>query len=216
MTHQILIVEDHQVVKEGLKLILEAEEPLEVAGALHDGNEVMTFLEDHPVDLVLLDINLPNIDGITLTTQIKDRFPKIKVLILTFYKKAAFIQEVAQSGAEGYVLKNSPKEEVISAIYKVLDGGSYFSKEVTNVLLSSMRKQGTEHVTKLTKREIEVMILLATAYTVNEVAEKLFISAHTAETHRKNIMAKLRFKNKAELTLYAKENGYLDLPGRAF
>lgn len=214
--NKILIVEDHQVVKDGLELILNEEEDLEVVGALHDGGSVLPFLEKNKVDLILLDINLPTLDGIWLANEIKTNYAEIKVLVLTFYKKAAFVQEIAQSGAEGYLLKNSPKEEVISAIHKVLAGETYFAAEATQVLLKSLRRQGTQKETHLTKREIEVMTLLASAYTVNEVAEKLFISAHTAETHRKNIMAKLRFKNKAELVIYAKENGYLDLPGRSF
>ncbi len=210
--YNILIVEDHLVVKEGLRMVLSQEEALNIVGDLESGGEVMSFLAKNQVDLVLLDLNLPEVDGITLTRQIKSQYPQIKVLALTFYNKAAFIQGVAEAGAEGYLLKNSSKEEVIKAIFGVLNGKNHFSKEATDTLLSSMRRQGTQHEVKLTKREIEVMKLLASAYTVNEVAEKLFISAHTAETHRKNIMAKLKLKNKADLTLYAKDNGYLDLP----
>ncbi len=213
MSYNILIVEDHLIVKDGIKLVLESEDELTIVGDLHNGADVLPFLKKNKVDLILLDINLPGVDGLTLATQIKEQFIGVKILVLTFYNKAAFIKGIAESGAEGYILKNSSKDEVISAIFKVLNGENYFSKEATNTLLKSMRRQGTNYEVKLTKREIEVMILLASAYTVNEVADKLFISAHTAETHRKNIMAKLKFKNKAEMTLYAKENGYLDLPG---
>ncbi len=212
MRYNILIVEDHLVVKDGLKVILDAEELLKVVGDLDNGNDVIPFMEKEPVDLVLLDINLPGINGIEITKSIKQQFPETKVLALTFYNKAAFIKKSIEAEVDGYLLKNSSREEVITAIFKVLNGETYFSREATDTLMNSFKRQNRTHVAKLTKREEEVMILLARAYTVNEVADKLFISAHTAETHRKNIMAKLRFKNKAELTLYAKENGYLDLP----
>lgn len=212
MSYNILIVEDHLIVKDGIKLIIDNEEGLNVIGDLEKGDEVMPFLKKEKVDLILLDINLPNVDGITLTTEIKTKHPEIKILVLTFYNKAAFIKAIIESGAEGYLLKNSSKNEVIHAIYRVLDGEDYFSKEASDTLMKSMRRQGTNYEVKLTKREVEVMILLARAYTVNESAEKLCISAHTVETHKKNIMAKLKLKNKAALTLYAKENGYLELP----
>ncbi len=212
MSYNILIVEDHLIVKDGIKLILESEDELTVVGDLHNGDEVVPFLEKNEVDLILLDINLPGTDGLTLAREIKEKHGSVKILVLTFYNKAAFIKGIAESGAEGYILKNSSKDEVISAIFKVLNGENHFSKEVTNTLLASMRRQGTNYEVKLTKREIEVMILLAKAFTTNEVADKLFLSAHTVETHRKNLMAKMKFKNRAEMTLYAKENGYLDLP----
>lgn len=212
MSYKILIVEDHLIVKDGIKMVLKKEADLEIVGDLDDGDEVISFLKKTPVDLILLDINLPKVDGVTLARKIKSEFQTVKILVLTFYNKAAFIKEIAETGAEGYVLKNSSGDEVISAIYKVLNGERYFSKEATDTLLKSLQRQGTNHQAKLTKREIEVMILIAKGFTANEIAEKLFISAHTADTHRKNIMAKLKFKNKAELILYTKENGYLDLP----
>lgn len=211
MTYKILIVEDHLVVKDGFEMILGSEEHIEIIGSLDKGDLVLPFLSQNEVDLILLDINLPDVDGITLTPKIKKSFPNIRILALTFYNKAAFIQGMLEAGADGYLLKNSSKEEVISAIHKVLSGETYVSSEANQTLLKSMQRQGTDHVAKLTKREIEVMILLAKAFTVNEVAEQLFISSHTADTHRKNIMAKLKLKNKADLAVYAKEHGYLDL-----
>lgn len=212
MSTKILIVEDHLVVKDGIKLLLGDKSDLLVVGDLHHGDGVIPFLEKNEVDLVLLDINLPGKDGLTLAREIKASHKHVKILVLTFYNKAAFIKGIAESGAEGYLLKNSSAEELISAIYKILDGENYFSDQATKTLIESYRRQGTNFEVRLTKRETEVMILIAQAYTINEIAEKLFISAHTAETHRKNIMAKLKFKNRVELTLYAKENGYLDLP----
>ncbi len=212
MSYNILIVEDHLIVKDGIKMVLESEEELSIVGDLHNGDEVIPFLEKNEVDLILLDINLPGKDGLTLAREIKEKYSSAKILVLTFYNKAAFIKGIAESGAEGYILKNSSKDEVVNAIFKVLSGENHFSNEVTKTLLDSMRRQGTNYEVKLTKREIEVMILLARAFTTNEVADKLFLSAHTVETHRKNLMAKMKFKNRAEMTLYAKENGYLDLP----
>lgn len=209
---QVLIVEDHPIFSDGLQDILAAEASISLANKLSDGNEVLPFLAKNQIDLILLDINLPGIDGLSLLKAIKNKHPKTSILILTQYDKAAFIQNAIESGADGYLLKNLARDEVISAVSKVLSGESYFAKEAMDSLVSSMRRQGTQHEVKLTKREVEVMTLLAKGFTVNELAEKLFISGHTAETHRRNIMAKMKFKNRAELTVYASEHGYLDLP----
>ena len=209
---QVLIVEDHPIFSDGLQAILTEAASFSLLDTLSDGQEVLPFLAKHMVDLVLLDINLPGVDGLSLLKEIKQRYPDIRVLILTQYDKAAFIQSAIESGADGYLLKNLSSEQVMEATSKVLAGESFFSKEAMDTLVSSMRRQGTNFEVKLTKREKEVMILLAKGYTVNEASEELFISAHTAETHRRNIMAKMKFKNRADLTVYAKEHGYLDLP----
>ncbi|MDW3197602.1 MAG: response regulator transcription factor [Cytophagales bacterium] len=209
---EILIVEDHPIFSDGLQNILADESSISLLDKLADGNLVIPFLAKNKVDLILLDINLPGIDGLSLLKEIKATYPDIKVLILTQYDKAAFIQSSIESGADGYLLKNSSKNQVLGAVSQVLSGEPYFSQEAMGTLISSMRRQGTNHQVKLTKRETEVMTLLAKGLTVNELADKLFISAHTAETHRRNVMAKMKFKNRAELTVYATEHGYLDLP----
>lgn len=209
---QVLIVEDHPIFSDGLQNILADEESIFLKDKLSDGNEVLPFLSKNQIDLILLDINLPGIDGLSLLNEIKTKYPDIKILILTQYDKSAFIQSAIERGADGYLLKNLSKNQVLEAVSKVLSGKSFFAKEAMDTLVSSMRRQGTQHEVKLTKREVEVMTMLARGFTVNELAEKLFISAHTAETHRRNIMAKMKFKNRAELTVYASEHGYLDLP----
>ncbi len=209
---EVLIVEDHPIFSDGLHNILKSQESLFLTEKLNDGNEVLPFLSKNQVDLILLDINLPGIDGLSLLNEIKTKYPAIKVLIITQYDKSAFIQSAIERGADGYLLKNLSKDQILEAVSKVLSGEPFFSKEAMDTLVSSMRRQGTQYEVKLTKREIEVMTMLARGLTVNELADQLFISGHTAETHRRNIMAKMKFKNRAELTLYASEHGYLDLP----
>ncbi len=209
---QVLIVEDHPIFSDGLQNILADEPSISLKDKLSDGNEVLPFLSKNQIDLILLDINLPGVDGLSLLNEIKTKYPSIKILILTQYDKSAFIQSAIERGADGYLLKNLSRNQVLEAISKVLSGESFFSKEAMDTLVSSMRRQGSQYEVKLTKREVEVMTLLAKGMTVNELADKLFISAHTAETHRRNIMAKMKFKNRAELTVYASEHGYLDLP----
>ena len=199
------------MVKDGLTLILNQEDKLYVSGSLDNGHDVMPFLQENKVHLVILDLNLPGIKGVVLARQIKEKYPMVKVMALTFYNKAAFIKEIAESGCEGYLVKNSSKEEVIEAIFKILNGEKYFSQEVSETMFNSLERSGTKEKVKLTKREIEVMVYLAKGYTVNEIAEKLIRSPHTVDTHRKNIMGKLGFRNRAALALYAQENGYLDL-----
>ena len=209
---KVLIVEDHPIFSDGLQNILASADTLDILAKLDNGSEVLPFLRKHQTDLILLDINLPEVDGLTLLKQVKSSHPEIKILILTQYDKAAFIQSAIEAGADGYLLKNLSRDQVLEAISKVLAGETFFAKEAMDTLVISMRRQGTAHEVKITKREKEVMILLAKGFTVNELADKLFISSHTAETHRRNIMAKMKFKNRAELTIYAKEHGYLDLP----
>ena len=210
MKHNLLIVEDHIVLSDGLDAVLSQEEDLAVVGLVNHGDEVLPFLNQHDVDLIILDIGIPGKNGLELSTEIKNKFPRIKILVLTFHEKAAYIKSVVESGAEGYLLKNSSKNEVIQAIRQILSGQKVYSKKVTETLLNSLQTQGTSHTIKLTKREIEIMKLIANEYTSSEIAEKLFISAHTVETHRKNMIGKLNVKNTAGLVRYAVENGYLD------
>ena len=206
------MVEDHAILSEGVKSLLKDHEEFAVVGELRNGNDVLPFLKYNEVHLVILDLNLPGKDGISLAREIKQLLPKVRILVLTFYNKPAFVKEIAATGVEGYLLKNSSGDDIVAAMLKVVKGESVFSKEAVDTWLKSLQRQGTGYQVKLTKREKEVMILLAKAYTTNEVATKLKISAYTAETHRKNIMAKLKMKNVAELALYARDNGYLDLP----
>ena len=211
MNTRILLVEDHQVVREGFQLILQAEEKLDVIGSLGNGSDVLPFLLKHPIDFVLLDIDLPGVNGLILAQEIRKHYPAIRILILTFHNKAAYIKEIISTGADGYVLKNAGKDQVLKAIYHILEGETYFSKEATDTLVKSYQRQGTKKVIEPTKRELEVMILLAKGYTINEIADQFSRASHTVETHRRNAYAKMNFKNKADLTRYITENGYLDV-----
>ena len=155
---------------------------------------------------------MPSTDGIEVTKQIKSRHPEIKILILSMYNRQEFIKNLIESGADGYILKNSDKSELLGAIHTLQKGESYFGKEITKTIMKSFRKENppTEmHEVPLTEREKEIVKLIAETMTTSEIAEKLFLSTHTIDTHRKNILSKLQVKNVAGLVRYAVQTGLI-------
>lgn len=206
---RILIADDHKMIIDGLKSMLGAEPALQVVGEAYTGKEVLARVKQLEVDLILLDINMPELDGIDATRRVKAQYPKIKVLILTMYNKPEFIRNLMEAGADGYILKNTGREELLEAIRQLHAGQPYWGKEVTKTVMESLRGDRANNRFVLTKREKEVLTLIAAEYTTGEIAEKLFISPYTAETHRKNLLSKLGVKNTAGLVKYAVENGYV-------
>ena len=205
---RILIADDHQVIIDGLKLLLSHEENFEIVGEAIDGNQVMTLLTKVQVDVILLDINMPNLDGIEATKMIRAKYPHVKILVLTMYNRSEFIKNLIEAGASGYVLKNIGRADLIDAIKKVSRGEDYFSAEVTKTIMSSLKAGGGKGTGLLTDREKDVLRLVADGCTTVEIAEKLFIATNTVDTHRKNLLSKLQQKNTAELVRYAVENGF--------
>jgi two-component system nitrate/nitrite response regulator NarL len=204
----LLIADDHQVVIDGLKSLLSLEDDFQVVGEAQNGKMVLEALKDQKIDVVLLDINMPEMDGIETARRMREQHPNVKILILTMYNRPEFIRNIIEVGASGYVLKNAGKDELINSIRKVERGEDYFSLSVTNTLMDSF-KSGTESSkVELTKRERGVLTLIAEANKTSEIAEKLFISTHTVNTHRKNLLSKLNIKNTAGLVRYAIENGF--------
>jgi two-component system nitrate/nitrite response regulator NarL len=204
----LLIADDHQVVIDGLKSLLSLEDDFQVVGEAQNGKMVLEALKDQKIDVVLLDINMPEMDGIETARRMREQHPNVKILILTMYNRPEFIRNIIEVGASGYVLKNVGKEELINSIRKVERGEDYFSLSVTNTLMDSF-KSGTESSkVELTKRERGVLTLIAEGNKTSEIAEKLFISTHTVNTHRKNLLSKLNIKNTAGLVRYAIENGF--------
>ncbi|MBU2884820.1 response regulator transcription factor [Gilvimarinus agarilyticus] len=203
-----MIADDHQVIVEGLKALLSNENSIHIVGHAHNGNEVIDQLQTQAVNVVLLDINMPELDGLETTKLIRKNYPLTKVLILSMYNKPEFIRNLIEIGAHGYVLKNTPKDELITAIKAVHAGEQHFSAEVKDTIMESLKTKGHVGPAYLTDRERDVVRLLADGLTTNEIAEKLFISTHTVDTHRKNLMTKLNQKNIASLIKYAVEKGY--------
>lgn len=202
----ILIADDHKLFLEGLKLIFSDKKNWKIIAEANKGSEVLEAFEKHQIDLAILDVNMPKPNGIELSKHIVSNYPNCKVLILTMYGDEQFINELFKIGVHAYVLKNAGKVELISAIYSVLQGQRYISKELNhpNESDESFVKSLT-----LTQREKEIVALLAKEKSSQEIAEILFISVYTVNTHRKNIMSKLGVRNTAGLMKFALENNLL-------
>jgi len=210
----MMIVDDHKMFVEGVSAIFSGSKEIEICGAIYDGKDVLETLHNTPeVQLILLDINLPNINGLELTKMIKKDFPDIKILVLSMYNNAEYIKEVLKEGASGYILKNTDHEELLTAIKAVSNGQQYYSQSVTQTMMNSFaKKKNTSNDlinVKISKREKEILALIIKEYTAQEIAKLLFISLHTVETHRSNLMSKLGVRNSAGLVRVALENNLL-------
>jgi DNA-binding NarL/FixJ family response regulator len=205
---QILIVDDHQMFLDGVKTLLSKEKNLHVAAEANNGNEALNTLAKIPVDLVITDINMPVMSGTELTRQIKKNYPHVKVLVLTMYNDREIIHEIVMTEAEGYILKNSNKKELLDAINKITDHGTYYSNEVISIMTEFyVSKEKIRHKTQeLSSREKEIISLICQELTTAEIAEKLFLSPLTVETHRKNILRKTGSKTIVGLIKFAIDN----------
>jgi DNA-binding NarL/FixJ family response regulator len=201
---RILIADDHTVFIDGMKAMLREIPGLEVIADAENGDQLIEQAGVHRPDIILTDIQMPGKDGIEATKEIHKQFPGIKIIALTMLNESMFIKKMLEAGASGYVLKTIDKEELIKVIRKVASGEKHFSAEVTAQLINNFSQKSPLDI--LTKREREILGLIAQGLTDKEIAEKVFLSPLTATTHRKNILSKLGLKNKVELTRFAIEN----------
>ena len=212
---RILIADDHPLFLDGLNSLLSAEKDFEIVATASNGNEVLSAIEKNTVDICIVDINMPELNGIETAKRIRKIHPQTRIITLTTYNDIEFIRALLATEISGYILKNSTGTELVNAIRKVMQGETYFSKEIHEIITTDFIRQEklktkaqTSSVT-LTPREIEIIRLLAEENTNDEIAKKLFISYRTVETHRKNIMQKTKMKNLAGLILFANSNGLL-------
>ena len=203
----VFIVDDHPVVVEGIRSLLINEEGIHWAGHALTAAACSAYFEINNVDVILMDINLPDKNGIDLCAEIKKKRPHIKILALSTLNQPSYIHKMMESGANGYILKNSDKEELLDAIRNVSAGKTHLCLEALEVVKNS--RQGENGKPILTRREQEILVLIAEGLTNPEMAEKLFVSPWTVDSHRKSIMTKLNTKNTALLVKYAMENGLL-------
>lgn len=207
---RIAIADDHQMFIDGIKSLLKGNKNIQVVTEANNGEALLQQIANTPLNLILMDVNMPVMDGIETTKKVKELFPDIKVIMLTMFGTRDYIEKLLRAGANGYILKNTGKEELTTAIEKVMQGESYFSKEVTERIMEGLQGKKTETnpmMVELTEREKDVLRLIAQELTSHEIADKLFISFHTVETHRKNLISKLQVKNIAGLVKYAVQNG---------
>uniref|UniRef100_UPI0040486753 response regulator n=2 Tax=Roseivirga sp. TaxID=1964215 RepID=UPI0040486753 len=204
---RVFLVDDHQMVLDGISSILEDVENIKVVGTALNGEHALRALGVEGVDVLLLDINMPELDGIEVVRQMEKQDIHVNTLILTMHNNPQFTKQLIELGVEGCILKNSGKKELVYAINEVNEGRRYYGEDVTGTLFDSLEKtkKAVDEVL-LTKREVEIIKLIATEFTTNEIAEKLMISSFTVDTHRKNIVNKLGVKNIAGLVKFAFEN----------
>lgn len=208
---RVLIADDHEIVLDGYISILTQSKNFEVVAKASNGKEVLQHLQSNKADVVLLDLNMPQMDGIETTIKVKELFPQVKIIILTMYDDAAHIKKLIDLGVNGYLLKNTDKSTLIRAIETVFEGKSFFDSEITKTIVNGFKQKiqlEHEEVT-LSERELEIIALIASGKQTNEISEALFLSPHTVKTHRKNINLKLGIHNPAELILFAKSKNLI-------
>ncbi|MFN3917220.1 MAG: response regulator [Flavobacteriales bacterium] len=211
---RVLLVDDHDMLRQGLAAFLASEKDIKVVAEASDGVDVEKILSETAVDVVLIDINMEQQNGIVTTQQIKSLFPDIRVLGLSMHKEDNYIRKLMEEGASGYLIKSSGKDELVEAIRTVYKGNTYLSKEVSQILINSIisPSKATDDIqdyVPLSEREIEILILIADEYTNNEIANKLNLSPRTVDAHRRNLLEKTGSKNTAGLVRFAVERKLL-------
>lgn len=214
---RIVIADDHAVVRTGFSMILNFQEDMEVVGTAADGVEAYQKVMEHAPDVLIMDLSMPpGESGLIATSKILDSFPNTKILILTMYDDEEYLFHVLRSGASGYILKNAPDEQLLLAIRTVYQGETYIDPKMTTSLVkefvhsSNDGEYSNDPFKVLSKRELEILPLIAKGYGNKDIAEKLFVSVKTVEAHKTRIMDKLNLKSKPELVEYALKKELLD------
>jgi two-component system response regulator NreC len=212
---RILLADDHTILRAGLKMMLNAQPDMEVIGEVQDGRHAMQEAQRLQPDIVLMDITMPDINGIEATRQIKKLLPEIKVLILTMHEHDEYVFQALRAGASGYMLKEAAATELIAALRVIQSGQFYLSPAAQSVMVGDYLQrvrtgEEKDSYSTLTEREREILKLVAEGYTNNQIAEKLVISPKTVDTHRTHIMDKLNLHSRAELVKYAMRRGLLE------
>ena len=216
-TIRIILTEDHQILRDGIKALIVSEN-IEIAGEASTGSELWKLLEISQPDIILMDISLPDTSGIDLTRTISEKYPQVKVLILSMFTDESFINQAIKAGAKGYLHKNTTREEMLLAIDTVYSGSDFYSDTVSKIIMKSYidkAKKNVEDVVDphkvLSKREIEILVMFAEGYINKEIADHLFISIRTVESHKNHIMQKLNLKTQVELVKYAIRHNLINI-----
>jgi DNA-binding NarL/FixJ family response regulator len=213
---RILIADDHDVVRSGLKMLLRSRGEFSVVAEAADGDEAIRLAEKHKPDVVILDISMPKLDGIEAAKIIKHNHPEMKILMLTVYENEEYAIQVLRAGASGYLLKNAGKKEIFNAIRSAMSGDRFFSPRISNLIVDRFVERGNEPDNSnpqppsqqlLTQRETQVLQYIARGYTNRQIADELCLSFRTINTHRANLMQKLDIHDTAGLVRYAISNG---------
>lgn len=205
MASKVFIVDDHYMIVEGIRSLLQNEKEIEWMGHAMNAISCLAFLQQQQPDVLLMDINLPDKNGMDLCKEVKAKYPSIKILGLSSFNQQSFIQKMLENGASGYVLKNATRDELIEAIDAVMEGQTFLSDEAA----ATVKMNEDSKIPVLTRREKEILLLIAEGMTNHEIADKLFISTTTVDTHRKNLLAKFDAKNTATLIRLAAQYRFI-------
>jgi DNA-binding NarL/FixJ family response regulator len=211
---RVILVDDHKIIRDGIQALLKDEKNIEVVGEAGNGEELLKLLEHTPADVVLMDMNMPVMDGFETTRHLKQHHPHLKVLVLTMLDSDRYVTKLIDAGASGYILKSAGKDELVHAIQVVSSGQSYICTEVSMALLRKMNSpeeaQEQKAGASLSKRELEVLKLIGEGFTNAQIADKLFTSKRTIESHRQNLIDKTNVKNTAALIKFAVSHGIIE------
>lgn len=205
---QVALVDDHQLFRSGINFIISDTEDIEIAFEASNGQEFLNFLDNYRPDLVLMDINMPVIDGVEATKRALEKYPDLNVLVLSMFGEVDYYNTMIDLGVKGFILKDIDNDELLSAIRKVHNGGNFFSQEL---LLQLIKNKPEEGGVELTRREKEVLELICLGFSNQEISEKLFISQRTVERHRSSLLFKTDSKNSVSLVVFAIKNGYVKI-----
>jgi DNA-binding NarL/FixJ family response regulator len=212
----IIIADDHQIVRDGVRSLLDDEPGFTVVGEAEDGEDVLEILKNRHADIIVMDINMPRMDGITCARHVTRDFPNTRVLALTMLMEDQHVKAMIQAGASGYIMKNSGRDELVNAIRRIMEGKHYFSDEATSAIMMDLVKPGGKEKPEpddnvpLTEREIEILKHIAQELTNEEIGKKLFISRRTVDAHRRNLLEKTGSRNTAGLIKFAVKHGIID------
>ena len=203
---KIIVVDDHPMVIEGMKAMLNQIRYVELCSTASNAYEALEKVKEKQPDLVITDINMPEISGVELTSKLKKEFPNLKIIGMSTFNERSYISQMIQNGADGFLVKSASKEEIETAISSVLNGKMYLSSATG---MSNSEQKELKNQPTLTRREKEILTLISEGFTNPEIAEKLFISLYTVETHRKNLLSKFNTNNTASLIKIAATNGII-------
>lgn len=211
--YKIMLVDDHTLFRNGLRILLNNLNEYKVTAEAANGQEFIDLLESHVPDLVLLDIDMPVMDGIDAARLALEKLPDLKIITLSMYGEEDYYYKMVDAGVKGFLLKNSDINEVKAAMQTVLEGGTYFSSELLKNLVNSLRSKSQHHEKQnvLSERETEILILICQGFSNQEIADQLFISKRTVDKHRSNILEKSESKNTAQLVMYAIKNQLVEI-----
>jgi DNA-binding NarL/FixJ family response regulator len=209
---KIMLVDDHAVLRDGLANIFEMEEDMEVVGVAESGEKALEILPSLNPDIIILDINMPGMNGITAASEIKKRYPTIKILMLTMHNEDEFLMAALREGADGYLLKDTPSDQVVEAIKMVANGESILHPEMTKKLIDFHQQKVPDNDSQLTDREQEVLMCLVNGLSNKDIAKNLFISDKTVKIHVSKIFKKLGVKSRSQAVIHAVQHQLVPLP----